>query len=161
MLRALSLIAVFGLVASSFADDKKDSQAPRLTDEEQKIFELTNKTREKEKLRPLKLNAVLVKVARGHSANMAKQEKMDHELDGKNPTQRVKDAGYTPAGVGENVGETNGDMPEKIFQMWMDSPPHKENILRDKFEEIGVGIARNANGEIYYTQVFATPKKKR
>jgi uncharacterized protein YkwD len=43
----------------------------------------------------------------------------------------------------------------------MESPHHKENILREQFEEIGVGIGRNAQSEIYYTQVFATPKKRR
>ena len=55
---------------------------------------MTNKARAKEKLPPLKLNSVLTKVARAHSANMAKQEKMEHELDGKNPSQRIKEAGY-------------------------------------------------------------------
>ena len=47
------------------------------------------------------------------------------------------------------------------MKLWMDSPEHKANILRDKFTEIGIGIARNAKGEVYYTQVFAAPKKKR
>jgi uncharacterized protein YkwD len=160
MLRRLPLVVVLGFVATAFADDKKDPKAPRLTEEEQKILELTNKAREKEKLPALKLNAVLVKVARDHSANMAKQEKMDHELDGKNPTQRVKDAGYAPSSTGENLGETEGGTAEEIFKMWMDSPTHKANILRDKIEEIGVGIARSSKGVVYYTQVFATPRKR-
>jgi len=160
MPRAISLISVLVIVSIAFADDAKDPKAPRLTEDEQKIFELTNEARKKEQLPPLKLNVTLVKVARAHSANMAKQEKMAHELDGKNPTQRIKDAGYEPLSTGENVGETEGGTVEEIFKMWMDSPPHKANILRDKIEEIGVGMARSSKGVVYYTQVFATPKKR-
>jgi len=160
MPRAISLISVLVIVSIAFADDAKDPKAPRLTEDEQKIFELTNEARKKEKLPPLKLNATLVKVARSHSANMAKQEKMDHELDGKNPTQRIKDAGYDPLSTGENIGETEGGTVEEIFKMWMDSPTHKANILRDKIEEIGIGMARSSKGVVYYTQVFATPKKR-
>jgi uncharacterized protein YkwD len=160
MQRVVALVVVLALAVISCAEDKQEEK-PGLTKEEKIIFDLTNKAREKEKLPPLKLDATLVKVARAHSANMAKQEKMAHELDGKNPSQRIKDSGYPSSWCGENVGETNGDTAEAIFKMWMDSEPHKANILRDKYEEIGIGIARNAKGTDYYTQVFAAPKKKR
>jgi uncharacterized protein YkwD len=160
VIRVLPLVALFAIAATAFADDKKEKE-PGLTEEEKKIFELTNKAREEEKLPPLKLNALLIKVARSHSANMAKQEKMEHILDDKNPTQRVKDGGYIASRTGENIAKTNGDKPETIFKLWLESPHHKENILREQYEEIGVGIGRNAQGEIYYTQVFATPRKRR
>ena len=160
MIRVLPLVAVFALATVGFGYDKKEKE-PGLTEEEKKIFELTNKAREEEKLPPLKLNVLLIKVARGHSANMAKQEKMEHILDDKNPTDRVKESGYVASRTGENIAKTNGDKPETIFKLWMESPHHKENILREQFEEIGVGIGRNSQGEIYYTQVFATPKKRR
>src|SRR5258708_1149132 len=104
MQRFVALVVVLTLTALSCAEDKKDEK-PGLTKEEQQIFELTNKAREKEKLPPLKLNAVLVKVARGHSANMAKHEEMEHELDGKNPAQRIKDAGYAASWGGENIAK--------------------------------------------------------
>jgi uncharacterized protein YkwD len=159
MSRFIPLMALIALTPA-FAEEK-GKQSVRLTEEEQTIFDLTNKAREQEKLPPLKVNAVLVKVARAHSANMAKQEKMAHELDGKNPSQRIKDAGYVASWGGENVAEAEGATPEEIFKMWMDSKEHKENILRKPYEEIGVGIARNAKGVVYYTQVFATPKKRR
>jgi uncharacterized protein YkwD len=160
MQRFAALVIVLALTAISCAEEKKDEK-PGLTKEEKIIFDLTNKAREKEKLPPLKLNATLVKVARAHSANMAKQETMAHELDGKNPSQRIKDSGYAASWGGENVGTTKGGTPEDIFKMWMESEKHKENILRDKYEEIGIGIARNAKEEDYYTQVFAAPKKRR
>jgi uncharacterized protein YkwD len=141
------------------AADQKDE--PKLGKEEQAVLDMTNQAREKEKLPPLKLNATLTEVARAHSQNMAKKGEMSHVLDGKKPNERVKAAGYDYAWVGENIAMTDGDTPEVIFKDWMDSPIHRENILKKEYEEIGVGVARNDKGEIYYTQVFGTPKKKR
>jgi uncharacterized protein YkwD len=40
----------------------------------------------------------------------------------------------------------------------MDSEPHRENILRDKYTEIGLGIVRDEKGTKWYTQVFAQPR---
>src|SRR5438132_14077986 len=79
------------MVPAARAEDKPEV---KLTDEEQKILDMTNKERADAKLPPLKVNMTLVKVARAHSANMAKQGKMEHELDGKSPSQRLLDAGY-------------------------------------------------------------------
>jgi uncharacterized protein YkwD len=144
------------------AEDKKEKPKFKLTDAEQKIFDMTNEARKKEKLPALKLSQILCEVARAHSANMAKQGKLSHELDGKKPPDRIKAAGYQAAWGGENVGASNDPKPENaIFKMWMESPLHKANILKDKYTELGIGIAKDENGETYITQVFATPKRKR
>jgi uncharacterized protein YkwD len=163
MLRRLTpiLIVAFVSLASLRGADPTDQPAPKLTADEAKILELTNEAREKEKLEPLKLNPVLTEVARAHSANMAKKGEMNHVLDGKKPSDRVKAAGYDYAWVGENIAQTDGEPPAGVFKHWMESPHHKENILREQFTEIGIGIARNDKGEIYYTQVFGSPRKKR
>ena len=60
-------------------DDKKP--AFKLSEDEQTVLDLTNAERRKLKLPPLKANELLTKAAREHSANMAKQKKMDHVLD--------------------------------------------------------------------------------
>jgi uncharacterized protein YkwD len=165
MLRIIPCVAVLAIVAGlspylAVADEKQSSEKVKLTDEEQTILDLTNKEREKEKLPPLKLDATLCKVARAHSANMAKQEKLSHDLDCKGPSQRMKDGGYAASWGGENVANADGDTAASIFQMWMDSPLHKANILKDKYKEIGIGVARTDKGVVYYTQVFGTPKKR-
>jgi uncharacterized protein YkwD len=93
---------------------------------------------------------------------MAKQGEMRHVLDGKNPADRVREAGYDYAKVGENIGVgEKGAPPEDAVKGWMGSPPHRENILNRRFQETGVGIVRDAKGETYYTQVFATPRGRR
>jgi len=158
---ACLLVLVSGVCfcGRSTADDKA-KPAFKISDDEQGILDLTNKAREKEKLPPLKPNEVLFKVARAHSANMAKQEKMEHVLDDKNPADRVKAAGYKYSSVGENVASGNGWSLEEVFQVWMDSEPHKKNILNKDFREIGIGIARDSKDRLYYTQVFGTSRRK-
>jgi uncharacterized protein YkwD len=142
------------------ASEAKDRKKVELSEVEQAILDLTNKEREKENLPLLKLNKILCEAARAHSANMAKQEKMEHELDGKNPADRVKAAGYIYAHMAENIAVSDGEKPAGIVKAWMDSKVHKENILNEKYTEIGIGIAKNEKGETYYTQEFGTPKKK-
>ena len=104
------------------------------------------------------MNTVLATTARAHSANQARQEKMAHELDGKNPGHRIRESGYQASRSGENVAtHSPGDMPQAIFDGWMNSPGHRANILNPDFREIGIGVARSAMGNVYYTQVFGTP----
>jgi uncharacterized protein YkwD len=129
-----------------------------LTTDEKKFLELTNAERAKHKLPPLKFNATLSKVARAYSENMAKQGKMVHDLDGKKPGQRVKEAGYRYAEMGENLARGDEAMG-LILERLMESPSHRKHILYKEFTEIGVGLARTDKGVTYYTQVFATPKK--
>src|SRR3954466_6653656 len=79
------------------APEKADKPKFELTREERTLIDLTNQERKKENLPPLRTSEALSKVARDHSANMAKQGKMEHVLDGKNPMQRIKASGYQAA----------------------------------------------------------------
>jgi uncharacterized protein YkwD len=159
MTRALCRAAVVALgcfaLASAGPADTKD-QAP-LSADEKKLLELTNLERKKQDVPPLRPDPTLFKVARAHSANMARQEKMAHELDGKTPYQRIKEAGYRYRYAGENVANGDADM-EDIMKAWMASPKHRDNILKREYTEVGLGLARTRKGVVYYTQVFATPR---
>jgi uncharacterized protein YkwD len=61
---------------------------------------------------------------------------------------RIKRADYLDGAgawtVGENIAWGGGSYatPASIVRMWMNSPPHKANILSRRFHEIGIGIAR-------------------
>ena len=150
---------VVGVSPACRGADPQQPPALKLSAEEQQVLDLTNQAREKEKLPALRPNPLLFSAARGHSANMARQDVMEHVLDGKKPGDRVKDAGYRYSWVGENIAVTDGDTTANVFKGWMESKVHREHILSDHFDEIGIGIARNDKGNIYYTQVFASPKK--
>ena len=130
-----------------------------LSADEKTILNLINKEREKAGLSPLKADAKLNRVARTHSLNMAKQNTLAHELDGKGPAERMKDAGYQLRTFGENCG-WGSRTPAAAVQMWMNSEGHRENILTGEFVDTGIGIATGKGGQKYYTQVFAIPAGK-
>src|SRR2546425_8671674 len=104
-IRRLCAVALLAgaLPLHAAAQEKTDKSKFELTAEEQTLIDLTNQERKKEKLPALRPNETLVKVARAHSANMARQGKMEHVLDGKTPMQRIKASGYQAAWGGENI----------------------------------------------------------
>src|SRR5262245_31636566 len=152
--RTASVFVLWGLCLSwapCEAPKKKPKDKSKLSAIEQEIVNRVNAERKKEDLPPLKLSPLLTKAARDHSANMASQGKMDHVLDGKNPLDRVRAAGYRPRGVGENIGE-GAPSAAKMMAWWMNSKLHRGNILNSKFKEIGVGVVRDERGRAFYTQ---------
>ena len=141
------------------AQDSSASKSGQPTANERTVFELTNRERKNAKLPALKLNMLLCKVARQHSQNMARQGKMEHILDGKKPSDRGRAAGYKFMRIGENIamGEPEVPLPD-LMKAWMDSKGHRANILHTEYTEIGIGIAADKDGQLFYTQLFARPK---
>ena len=142
------------------ADDKKEPTKIELTREEQALFKLLNEERAKKDLPALRPHPLLIKAAREQSKNMAKQRKMEHDLNGKKLGQRVDAAGYNWGKVSENIAMAeDGEPPlSEIVKQWMESKTHRENLLDSKVSETGLGLARNDKAEIYYVQVFARPR---
>jgi uncharacterized protein YkwD len=158
-------VVLFAWGGPSNAGGNKEAKF-EMTPDEKTLLELLNKSRAAKKLPPLKPNAILTKVARAHSANMLKQGKMAHVLDRKGVAQRVDAAGYDYRSVGENLAfcETRPDDKEPlpdIHKRWMNSKVHRDNILAKRFQEVGLGLARDDKGHVYCTQVFATLRKNR
>ncbi len=137
---------------------KADENATaRLSTDEQAVVNLTNAERKKQGLSDLKPQSKLMQIARQHAANMAKQNKLDHELDGKNVMDRLKETGYVLSRVGENIA-WNQKNPTMAVTGWMNSEGHRQNILTPEFQDIGVAVARNGKGERFWVQVFARPR---
>ncbi|MCS7047393.1 MAG: CAP domain-containing protein [Gemmataceae bacterium] len=154
--RSGAIVLVIGLMASVGAGG--DRQSPfKLSPDEQKLLELTNAERAKHDLPPLKVHPALLAAARDHARNMAKQQRLSHDLDGKSPIGRLSDVKYDYQRAGENIAVKSGPTdPAEIVRLWMESPGHRANILNEGYREIGVGIARCADGNLYYAQVFGT-----
>ena len=126
------------------------------------MLDLTNKAREGAKLPPLKVNPVLMRMARDHAANMAKQEKADDVLDGKDHAARLADAGYK---IKEKMSQANLVSaaatvltPKVAVDAWLGDAASKANIL-GKYEETGIAIAISPKKVAYYYQVFAVPEE--
>ena len=95
----------------------------------------------------------LLQAARDHSANMARNSRLDHFLEGKSPSDRARAAGYASSGVAENIA-WNQQSPTEVLKSWMSSSGHRANILNRGYTEIGIAVAVNSRGERYWTQVF-------
>jgi uncharacterized protein YkwD len=129
-----------------------------LTPDERAALDLTNKERKEAGLPALKPHPALTRMARSHSATMARLDKLGHDVGGATFEDRIKGSGYKFRAAGENVGQ-GYDTPKAAVEGWMNSPPHKANILNEEFTEIGIGAARAEDGTRYWTQVFAAPLK--
>lgn len=154
MTRLVAALAVAVACSLAAGDDKKDEL--KLSKDEKALLDQTNVERKKKDLDPLKPNARLFAAARAHAANMAKQEKLEHELDGRGFAERVADAGYKAAGLAENIG-WNFATPKAAVEGWMSSEGHRANLLGKDYTEVGLAVAKSAKGELYWVQVFAVP----
>ena len=68
--------------------------------------------------------------------------------DGVDPGRRMEAVGYpvSSTATGENLAWGTGAeaTPVRIVKGWMNSPGHRENILRPEFRQVGVGVAYEA-----------------
>ncbi|HVJ67737.1 MAG TPA: CAP domain-containing protein, partial [Caulifigura sp.] len=127
------------------------------SDVESLLLKLTNAEREKAQVPALSMSPLLLKAARQHSENMAKQHKLEHQLDGKNASDRLNDLSYTWRACGENIA-LGPRTPADAIRSWMESPGHRANLLSADFTQIGVALQADANGETYWTMVLAAPR---
>jgi len=115
-----------------------------------------NREREKEDRRPLALSAKLCAAAAVHAKDMALHQKQDHTgSDGSKIADRVKRKGYVYRRVGENIAWGQQTVDE-VMTTWMNSPPHRENILAD-FTEMGAARFEDPGGEPYWCVDFGIP----
>lgn len=152
--------AVLGLLALAGGPDalaRDDSPAPSAeVADRPALLEAHNRERAASKLPPLKSNAKLDAAALEHARDMARHDKMTHEgSDESTPAQRVERQDYHYQTIGENVAAGQRSVPE-VMRTWMDSPPHKKNILGD-FTEIGSACVRSRDGTPYWCVDFGRP----
>jgi len=65
--------------------------------------------------------------------------------DGIGPSELAEQEGYRFILVGENLARGNFGSDKKLVQAWMDSPGHRDNILKPSYLELGVSVGQ---GEI-------------
>ncbi|MBN1331275.1 hypothetical protein JW978_00105 [Candidatus Dojkabacteria bacterium] len=104
------------------------------------ILEYHNQERLQNGLNTLTLNSKLTASAKAKAKAMMAADCWDHYCPaGKSPWDFIEDAGYQYVYAGENLAEGFSDN-KKVFDAWMNSKTHRENILRPDFEEIGIAI---------------------
>lgn len=151
MIGTLALGACTSSLAAPPRPDRSRSTDAAL---ERDVLDLVNRHRTGRDLPPLTFDARIAREARRHSAAMA--------------------AGSTPFGHGgfddrfatlrrtvscrhsaENVASNRGyrDPASEAVRAWLGSRGHRRN-LEGPYESTGIGVARSASGELYFTQFF-------
>jgi uncharacterized protein YkwD len=106
------------------------------------------------------MQSQLQAAARIHSADMACNNFVSHTgSDGSSVRDRVERQGYSWSWIGENIyvtSNTSSSAPQQVFDWWMNSTPHRANLMSPNYTEIGIGY-RYANGRGAFTAVFARP----
>jgi uncharacterized protein YkwD len=115
------------------------------------VARLTNEERVRYGLKPLKVNSALQDIAMQRAVECI--DLFAHERkDGSTVVALVDGRGIKWAGIGENIAYGQ-KTPERVVQVWMESPSHRVNILSDRFNYIGIGVTKT--GSVYYwSQVF-------
>lgn len=115
-----------------------------------RLITLINQVRAEAGLAPLAPAPELMAAAQEHSLEMAMSGFISHTgPDGRTAPQRMRDAGYAWLRCGENIAVSQ-PTPELAVQFWMNSPPHRANILDPGMREVGVGYVRQEAGYGHY-----------
>jgi uncharacterized protein YkwD len=123
---------------------------------ERQLFDLVNEERTQRGFGALVWDERLVPVARAHSEEMFKLRYFSHDSPvAGSPFDRLQNAGVTYSRAGENLAYAQS--VSVAHRALMNSPGHRENILRPEFTRIGIGVI---NAGVYgrmVTQLFLTP----
>jgi uncharacterized protein YkwD len=142
---ALSLLTV-ALVATS-TTLITSSPASATTTRESRLIAKINDTRVAHGLRPLRVRSDLMTAAERHSRSMAGTRTLFHT------------ASFNGlccwSLMAENVGY--GFSVAGLHQQFMDSAPHRANILNPRLRHVGVGIV-SSGGALWVTEVFRDPR---
>jgi len=125
------------------------------------VVSLTNVERSKLGKSSLSLNSTLSKAARAKAEDMFAFDYWAHNnpQTGKQPWAFIREAGYTYRYAGENLARDFGDTPT-LMVAWMNSPTHRDNIVSDRYTEIGIAVVNGNLQGIDTTlviQMFGTP----
>lgn len=103
----------------------------------------TNRHRAEADLPPLTENTLLDIAAQKKVDDMFERQYFEHESPtGEGAGDLVEEAGYEYIVVGENLALGNYKDDTVLLRAWMDSPGHRENILKSSYTEIGIAVAR-------------------
>ncbi len=116
--------------------------------------------------RPLVMDGVLIALARERSADMAERNFVSHDIPGVGygpKWAQTQLAGGLYVYIGENLGLSpfpSEMMAQTLFDAWVQSPTHLENLVRPEFKRVGIGVVE-APGPVegmtrkFVTQYFA------
>jgi uncharacterized protein YkwD len=150
---ALATILILCLVSTSYAAPAAPAGGRPSNSAEQMLYDAVNHERSRLGLHQLQWDTALANAARLHTTLLANHDALSHRFDGEADLQtRLRMAGASFRLVAENVAEAPD--VSTLHNAWMNSAPHRANILDPQLDCIGIAIERRGD-EYYATQDFA------
>lgn len=146
ILSVVVLVLGVALVASARAEADGNAPPERLTPTgvaaptvgELAIVRVMNAVRAANGVAPLRVGPALTRAARAHSLDMARRGYFEHGAF----VQRLRRFGVRAPYIAENLATgTTPISARAIVRLWIESPPHRRNLLDPGFRRIGVGVA--------------------
>ncbi len=131
---------------------------------ERAIHDAINDRRRRHGLSTLSFDHHLSGIAREHSRDMAHRDFFEHETpEGRTVADRYRRGDYDTPPCAENismqqcrVAEDHAEIAERIVDGWMNSPGHRENIVKPSWTTEGIGVyVDEETAVVYATQNFA------
>lgn len=98
-------------------------------------------------------DAALEKAAAQQARYMAETGRMVHTTGrGRDFATRMRE-NEVEGPAAENIAHGRMELP-KLFQMWVDSPPHRKNMLDERFTRYGLASAADGRGRRYWALVM-------
>jgi len=118
------------------------------------VFSLTNQERTNAGLPALLRLYTLAQVADLRAGEIIVRLTEDHRRPDGRPWHTIlDDYGIDRIGAGENLA-AGQKSPAEVVKAWMDSEGHRENILHEEFEYLGIGVTMDHTGRLYWVQLF-------
>ena len=161
-----AIIAIFGLlVLSGCAAEKVVTEQPAMYAsmaelgarvDPQAAASMISQYRQNNGLGALIVDPDLMRLAESRSQAMAAKNKLDHDI--KAPLAKRLNAGGYPATLAvENVSAGYHTLAE-AFSGWRDSPPHRENMLKNGVTKLGIAAsyAPDTKYKVFWTLILAS-----
>ena len=124
---------------SSNSDDETTSTLPNTA---QTVLDLINKARSKANVTPLQVNDLLASTAQAKANDMVENNYFSHESPSYgSPFEMMQNAGITYKTAGENIAGNSS--VENAVNSWLASDTHKQNILSNAYNYVGIGITKS------------------
>lgn len=131
-------------IAIAFAFSAQVAVASDITPEN--VTYLLNKERIDYGLAPLNVDFDLNIAARNKSKDMLNRNYFEHYAYHLTPWDFINNAGYKYMYAGENLA-MDFQTSEGMVSAWMNSPLHRQNILSENYEDLGIGIIKGVYTE--------------
>ncbi len=124
------------------------------------LVDLTNKARAENNTPTLTLSDTLTQAAQMKANDMASKQYFAHTSpDGTTPWYWFQKAGYGFMYAGENLAVDFSESSD-VENAWLASPKHRENIVDNRFSEIGIATKTamwQGRETTFVVQLFGTP----